>query len=65
MAGQPYEFKKDKSLHTFIINIIIFIIIMLIYKFGQIKNPDHMPICLIGSYILLNAGTTFVHDKIM
>ena len=58
-----YDFKNDRALHTLIINIIIFIIIMLVYEFGGITNPEHMPICLVGTYILLNAGMSFAHSK--
>lgn len=58
-----YNFKDDIALHTLIINIIIFIIIILVYKFGGIKNPEHMPICLLGTFILLNAGSSFAHSK--
>ncbi len=63
-----YEFKKDKTLHTLLIQLVLFFIIIGIYfslkvNAKIIDNPMSMPICLLGSYILLNAFSTFVHCK--
>jgi len=53
---------KNKHWHTLIINIILFITIFWVYKYGGIKDPKHMPICLVGTYIGLNAILSFGHD---
>lgn len=54
---------KYKHWHELIINIIIFIIVFLVYKYGGIKDPKHMSICLLGTYIGLNTISSFGHSK--
>ncbi len=53
---------KYKHWHTLLINIILFIVIFLVYEYGGIEEPKHMPICLMGTYIGLNAFLTFGHE---
>ena len=56
------EFKKDIPLHSFLIQLILLIVILCIYKFGRIQDKS-MPICLLGSYILFNAGASYAHSN--
>lgn len=65
-----YKFSEDMNLHNFVIQIFILFLIVVIYfslKVNKkvIENPMSMPICLLGSYIGLNAGLTLLHNKLM
>lgn len=65
-----WSFKKDIALHTFLLQIVILALIISIY-YNLKKNekvmaiPGSISICLLGSYIGINAIANLIHDKVM
>jgi disulfide bond formation protein DsbB len=65
MAG--IEFKKNKPLQIFLLKLLILGLIIGIYFMLKedekiINNPKALPVCLLGSYILINSILSFAHS---
>lgn len=53
---------NNRSFHFLMIDIILIIILIITFKYGDISDHS-MPICLLGTYILSKSLLNFIHMK--